>query len=160
MADLAASEVATSKAVTEQTSAKSTAAWFRWQSYLRQIDIDDTFLSRFSPKDRWDDLVGFCSALRDGRFQRGKRKGMVQGSIKDSLGAVAQTCLFHRHDDPRLDKQGNTALILLRTLKGLKGDDPPPKKQAPPTPELIRLLASSTESVPLDHAIGKLASGA
>jgi hypothetical protein len=160
MADLAAAEVARSKAVTEQTSEKSTAAWFRWESYLRQIDIDDTFLSRFSPEDRWDVLVGFCSALRDGRFQRGKRKGMVQSSIKDSLGAVAQTFLFHRRDDPRLDKQGNTAFILLRTLRGLKGDDPPPRKQAPATPELIRLLASSAESVPLDHAIGKLASGA
>jgi hypothetical protein len=160
MADLAASEVARSKAVTEQTSAKSTTAWFRWQSYLRQIDIDDTFLLRFSPEDRWDVLVGFCSALRDGRFQSGKRKGMVQGTIKDSLGAVAQTFLFHRHDDPRLDKQGKPAFILLRTLKGLKGDDSPPKKQAPATPELVRLLASSAESVPVDHAIGKLASGA
>jgi hypothetical protein len=45
-------------------------------------------------------------------------------------------------------------------LKGLKGDDPPPKKQAPATPELVRLLATSAESVPVDHAIGKLASGA
>jgi hypothetical protein len=75
MADRAASEVGRSKAVTEQTSAKSTTAWFRWQSYLRQIDIDDT--------------------------------------------KVAQTFLFHRHDDPRLDKQGKPAFILLRTLKGV-----------------------------------------
>jgi hypothetical protein len=160
VADLAASAVARSKAVTESTSEKSTAAWFRWKSYLRQIDIEDIFLCSFSPEDRWDVLAGFCSALRDGRFQRGKRKGMVQGSISDSLGAVAQTFLIHKHDDPRLDRQGKTAFILLRTLKGLKSEDPPPRKQAPATPELIRLLASSTDAVPLDNAIGKLACGA
>jgi hypothetical protein len=159
MADLAASEVARSKAVTESTNSKSATAWFRWESYLRQIDIDDIFLSSFSREDRWEVLVGFCSALRDGRFQPGKRKGMVQGTIQDSLSAVAQAFRIHRGDDPRVDNQGNTALILLRTLKGLKSDDPPPKKQAPATPELIRLLAISDESVPLDHAIGKLACG-
>jgi hypothetical protein len=148
MADLATSAAAISKAVTESISEKSTAAWFRWQSYLRQIVIEDIFLSSFFPEDRWDVLVGFSSALRGGRFQRGKRKGIVQGSISDSLGAVAHTFLNHRHDDPRLYKQGNTAFILLRTLKGLKGDGPPPRKQAPATPELIRLLASSTEPYP------------
>jgi hypothetical protein len=36
---------------------------------------------------------------------------------------------------------------------------PPPKKQSPATPELIRLLAMSDESVPLAHAIGEPASG-
>jgi hypothetical protein len=66
MADLAASAVARSKAVTESTSAKSAAAWFRWQSYLRQIDIADVFLSSFSPEEKWDVLVSFSSALRYG----------------------------------------------------------------------------------------------
>jgi hypothetical protein len=82
---------------------------------------------------------------------------MVQRTIKDSLGvgAVAQTFLFHRHNGPRLDKQGKPAFILLRTLKGLKGDDPPPA-----TPELVWILASSAESVPVGNTIGKLASGA
>jgi hypothetical protein len=159
MADLAASAVARSKAVAESTNSKSTTAWFRWESYLRQIDIDDIYLSSFSRADRWDVLVGFCSALRDGRFQPGKRKGLVQSSIQDALGAVAQTFRIHRRDDPRFDAQGNTAFILQRTLKGFKNEDPPTTKQAPATPELIRLLAMSAESVPLDYAIGKLASG-
>jgi hypothetical protein len=88
MADLAASEVDRSKAVTESTNSKSATAWFRWETYLRQIDIDDIFLSSFSREDRWEVLVGFCSALRDGRFQPVKRKGMVQGTIQDSLSAV------------------------------------------------------------------------
>jgi hypothetical protein len=128
MADLAASEAARSKAVTESTNSKSTTAWFRWESYLRQIDIDDVFLSSFSREDRWDVVVGFCSALRDGRFQHGKRKGMVQSTIQDSLCAVAQTFRIHRHVDPRFDDQGNTAFILQRTLKGLRNEDPPRRK--------------------------------
>jgi hypothetical protein len=158
--DLVASGAAHSKTVTESTNSKSATAWFRWKWYLRQIDIDDVFLSSFSREDRWDVLAGFCSALREGRFQSGKRKGMVHGTIQDTLSAVAQTFWVHRRNDPRVDERGNTAFILQRTLKGLKSEDPPTKKQSPATPELIRLLANSPNSVPLDHAIGKLACGA
>jgi hypothetical protein len=39
-------------------------------------------------------------------------------------------------DDPRLDKHGNNAFTLLRILKG---DDPPPRKQAPVTVDRPRM---------------------
>jgi hypothetical protein len=160
VADLAASRTARSKAVTESTNSKSATAWYRWKCYLRQIDIDDVFLSSFSREDRWDVLASFCAALRTGRLQPGHRKGMVHGTIADTLSHVAQTFWVWRHSDPRVDERGITAFVLQRTLKGLKSDDPPVKKQSPATPELIRLLASSAITVPLDHAIGNLACGA
>jgi hypothetical protein len=69
--------------------------------YLRHIDNDDTLLSSFSREDRWE--VVSCSALRVWRFQPGKRKVMVQSTIKDTLGAVAQIVRFHRHNDPRVN---------------------------------------------------------
>jgi hypothetical protein len=72
-------------------------------------------------------LVGH-SDIRDGRFQPGKRKGMVQGTIQDSLVAAAQTLRSHRHNDLRVDEQEDTST---RNLKGLKRENPPPKKQTP-----------------------------
>jgi hypothetical protein len=107
----------------------------RWQSYLRQIDIDDTFLSRFSPEDRWDVLVE-----KMGEFRVASAKAWFKERSK------TPSAQWH--------------FIILRTLKGLKGDDHPPRKQAPATPELVRLLAFSAESVPVDNTIVKLASGA
>jgi hypothetical protein len=101
MTDLVASAVARSKAVIDSTESKSATVWFPWVFYLRQINIDDIFLSPFSQEDRWKVLVGFCSALWDGRFQPGKRKGI---SIQNSLGAVT----LYRHNDPGVDDRRNT----------------------------------------------------
>jgi hypothetical protein len=91
MADLAASAVARSKAVTESC-AKSTAAWFRWQSlspadrHLRRLPL--ILLPRRQV--RYTRRLQF-RRLRMGDFSVAAQ-GMVQGSISDSLGAVAERC--------------------------------------------------------------------
>jgi hypothetical protein len=66
MADLAVSAVARFKAVTESTSEKSTAAWFRWQP--SPADRHLRRLSHPSPQKTGRILVGFSSASEMGDF--------------------------------------------------------------------------------------------
>jgi hypothetical protein len=125
--------------VIEGTNAKQVRAWVRFQRYLGSIGFQqDPFLDNFSPPQRTRIISAFAQAIREGRFTDGRaRKTVKSESVRSALDGISQVFKLVDRPDPRLDRDGQFALLLQKQLRGYRTSDPPPKPQPALTASIL-----------------------
>jgi hypothetical protein len=151
---------AANKGIIASTLAKQSSLFTKFQAYLAQCNIQDTFLDSYSQAQRVLILTGYAHHVRRNRTRGASTKTPIQGnSVATAISNVVQTFRQNLWPDPTHDTTGHKSAIIKQQMKSYRDSDPARKSQAC-LPIKVWLRVQGPQASPFHSTMGELLTGA
>jgi hypothetical protein len=140
--------------------AKQSSTFTKFQIFLSQCGIKDTFLDTYSQSQKALIMSGYAHHLRHRLQKSPTSKATIQGnSVATALSHVVQAFRQNLWADPTHDTTGIKSAILCRQIKAYRDSDPARKSQAC-LPIKVWLKLQGPQASAFHSAMGDLLTGA
>ena len=159
MAALAQSFIDQESGVAPATMQKQVGCFDRWIRFLRDMGIEDEWLSQYQQDQRIYLLSAFAGSCRRNEYGTTRKSILLGKTVKSTITNVRSAFRANLRPDPALDPDMKCSLFLIRQFSGYTDADPATKQEKALPLSVFRKLLENNFT-PLDEALGQLANGA